>query len=525
MKMLKLFLQYLLLSIFVGCGSATNIKNKKTSELPKTPKIDYCFKKQPNKLYFNILQLNDVYEIAPIQGGEFGGMARVETVRKELLKETPNTMTVLAGDFLNPSLLGTIKVDGERVKGKQMIEVMNAMNFDLVAFGNHEFDISYNQLQDRLNESDFDWVSANVLHNRNGQAHYFHKVKEGKKEATYDSYVKEFYDGNNSVKVGFISVCIPSNPRDYVTYSDVFIEAERSYNEVKNQSDIVLGLTHLEIEQDKKVAQMLPNIPLIMGGHEHANSFDIIGNVKIAKADANAKTVYIHRFEYDPITKELNTKSELRTIDKSIPADTKIKKVVDKWQNILKTKIKNVIENPDKVVYKATKPLEGRDAPTRSIQTNLGNIITKSMSFAYYNEVDCAIVNGGSIRIDDELSGDITALDIFRVLPYGGQIFKINIKGDLLKDVLEYGDNAKGTGAYLQRYNCKKVGIEWQVNGQPIDGMKVYAVAVSDYLMKGYDIPILKERTTGVLNVYKPQNIESASDIRKAVIKYLEALE
>ena len=82
------------------------------------------------KIGFTFLQLNDVYEIAPIQGGEFGGMARVETVHQELLKENKNTLLLMAGDFLNPSLLGTVKYNGERIRGKQMIETMNAMNFD-----------------------------------------------------------------------------------------------------------------------------------------------------------------------------------------------------------------------------------------------------------------------------------------------------------------------------------------------------------------------------------------------------------
>ena len=71
-----------------------------------------------------------MYEIAPIQGGEFGGMARVETVHQQLLQENKNTMLVMAGDFLNPSLLGTVTYNGERIRGKQMVETMNAMNFD-----------------------------------------------------------------------------------------------------------------------------------------------------------------------------------------------------------------------------------------------------------------------------------------------------------------------------------------------------------------------------------------------------------
>ena len=92
------------------------------------------------KISFTLLQLNDVYEISSIQGGKFGGMARVKTIHKELLKENKNTLLVMAGDFLNPSLIGTMKYNGERIRGKQMVEVMNAMNFDVAAFGNHEFD-------------------------------------------------------------------------------------------------------------------------------------------------------------------------------------------------------------------------------------------------------------------------------------------------------------------------------------------------------------------------------------------------
>src|SRR5690606_7310270 len=110
------------------------------------------------------VQINDVYEIAPINGGEYGGMARVAHIRDSIKKQFPNTYLFMAGDFLNPSLLGTLKVDGERLNGKQMIDVMNYMDFDLVTFGNHEFDLSEEDIQKRLNESKFSWTSANVRH-------------------------------------------------------------------------------------------------------------------------------------------------------------------------------------------------------------------------------------------------------------------------------------------------------------------------------------------------------------------------
>lgn len=106
------------------------------------------------KIEFIILQTNDVYEISPLEGGTVGGMARVAQIKKELLAENPNTMAVMAGDFLNPSVIGTLKYEGERIRGKQMVETMNVAGIDLVTFGNHEFDLDENDLLQRIEESD-----------------------------------------------------------------------------------------------------------------------------------------------------------------------------------------------------------------------------------------------------------------------------------------------------------------------------------------------------------------------------------
>ncbi len=522
MKSINFFLKYsLVLIVFIA-----SCKSKSTpSNNPLESSEEFKFKQRSGHIYFTILQLNDVYEIAPIQGNKYGGMARVAALHKQLVKENPNTMLVLAGDFLNPSLLGTMKVDGERVRGKQMVEVMNAMKFDLVAFGNHEFDLSYNDLQKRLNESEFKWLSSNVFHNQNGENSFFHKVINGKKENVNETYIKEYSLGNNIIKLGFISVCIPSNPRSYVTYTDIYKEAKRTYNELKDSVDVVLGLTHVKVEQDKEIAKKLPNIPLFMGGHEHNNMYVKEGNAYIAKADANAKTVYIHRFEFNPKTKELNFKSELKIISDKLPVDKEVDSVVKKWQSLLNIKIKDVVNNPNEVVYEAIEPLDARDTPVRSVQTNMGIIIAEAMSKSYGDDIiDCAFVNGGSIRIDDILEGDITAVDIFRVLPYGGPVLKVKLTGKLLKEVLDFGENAGGTGAYLQRFNINKNEKgEWLVKGNIIDNTKEYTVATSDYLLKGFDIPFLKDSNPQVIDNYNPNSEEKASDVRKAVIEFLKS--
>ncbi|WP_439127767.1 bifunctional metallophosphatase/5'-nucleotidase [Polaribacter sp.] len=479
--------------------------------------------KDDHKIDFTFLQINDVYEIAPIQGGEFGGMARVETVHQELLQQNPNTLLFLAGDFLNPSLLGTIKVDGERVKGKQMVEVMNAMNFDLVAFGNHEFDVSQKELQKRLNESNFPWISANVKLKTNAAAIPFYKEKNGQKETLGETFIKELTDEDGTkIKIGFISVCIPSNPKEYVEYGNMFVKARASYAAIKDSVDVVFGLTHVKIANDKRIAKLIPDLPLIMGGHEHTNMKHQVGSVTITKADANAKTAYIHRISYDKKTKKTKVISELKEINSSVKEDEKVAVIVNKWQYILDDKIKDVIDNPSEIIYNAKTPLDGRDKPIRSKQTNLGQVITAAMSFAFNDKVDAALVNGGSIRIDDQLSGNITPVDIFRVLPYGGDIVKVTIKGRLLKRVLDYGQLAAGTGAYLHRHNITLQGKDWLIAREKINPNKTYTVAFSDYLLKGFDIPFLSDKNKEVFSVYHPKESELGYDIRKAVVAYLK---
>ena len=62
-----------------------------------------------------ILHLNDVYEISPVEGGKFGGLARVATVIERLRTERAPLLTTLGGDYLSPSALGTARIDGERM--------------------------------------------------------------------------------------------------------------------------------------------------------------------------------------------------------------------------------------------------------------------------------------------------------------------------------------------------------------------------------------------------------------------------
>lgn len=501
---LSLFSAFLL----IGCTSSQTITKTK----------------QAGDVTFKFVQINDVYEIAPLSGGQYGGMARVAHVRDSISKVNPNTYLFIAGDFLNPSLLGTLKVDGERLRGKQMVEVMNAMNFDLVTFGNHEFDITEEGLQKRLNESTFPWTSANVYHVTKTGVAPFKIQRDIGNIPIKDTHIITVVDESGArVKVGFFSVTLPSNPQEFVKYGDIFSEAERAYKLLEDKVDVIVGLTHVTIKEDIELAKRLPKLQLIMGGHEHNNMLVPAGNGVVAKADANAKTVYIHTVTYNTQTKKLKVDSKLFPIDAKIASEPKVNAIVAKWNAVLDRKIKEVIEDPEEVLYVANPPLDGSDSANRGIQTNLGDLITEAMAHSFNEKVDGALVNGGSIRIDDMLDGEITSIDIFRVLPFGGSVVRVEMTGALLNEVLNYGKSQGGTGAYLQRYNIKESNIAgWMINGEALKINKNYTIAFSDFLLKGYDIPFLTPENKGIINVYKALPSEPASDIRKAIISFLK---
>ena len=84
-----------------------------------------------------IISINDVYLL--------DNFARLSTLIKEL--RTENTITLLAGDFLGPSLLGSLD------KGRGMVATMNLTPISHVCFGNHEADYGVDELISRIKVS------------------------------------------------------------------------------------------------------------------------------------------------------------------------------------------------------------------------------------------------------------------------------------------------------------------------------------------------------------------------------------
>jgi 2',3'-cyclic-nucleotide 2'-phosphodiesterase (5'-nucleotidase family) len=327
---------------------------------------------------FTILQLNDVYEIAPLEGGQAGGLARVAGLLRQLEADNPNTIAVLAGDFLSPSFIGTLRLEnGERVAGLQMIETLNTLGLDYATFGNHEFDFRDSSLlRRRLDRSDFAYLSANARWRTDAGLRRF--VRRGKPVPDY--IVHSFGNAaGDSVAVALVGTILPFAHQPYLAYLPVDSTFRAAVDEARQRADVVLGLTHLTAEQDLALADAVPGLPLLMGGHEHEHMLLRAGATRVAKADANAKSVYVHRFRYNPRTEKLDLDSELVTIDPSVPEDAATRAVVEGWQDKVTAIMDQMGYDTRQVLMTTTEPLRGKESLVRNEQCNYGQLALRAM--------------------------------------------------------------------------------------------------------------------------------------------------
>ena len=456
---------------------------------------------------FTLLQLNDVYELTPLNAGKTGGLARVATLQKQLKAENPNTYSVLAGDLLSPSALGTAKMNGEALAGKQMIDIFNYLHWDYATFGNHEFDIGKKALLDRLAETKTIFFSSNVLDAET------HKPLVNSKETVILTV-----DG---IKVGFIGITLPELSPPFVTITEPLQATQQAISVLKPQVDMIILVTHQAYEDDIKFAEKLQDVDLIIGGHEHENMLLFRGenNTPITKADANAKSAFIHRISIDKTTGEKTIKSELVFLNEAMPLDKEANVLIQQWQQKAFDLFKQQGFEPEHIVAHTNQALDGLESSVRNKTTTLTDLIAKSFLNAI-PEADLSLYNGGSIRIDDILpAGDITEYDIIKIMPFGGKLVLVEMSGDLLEKALNANKENQGKGSFLHHANVENNNGQWYIKNQILDKNKSYKVAISDFLVekgdKGLDFLTFKNSPS----IKKLPSVDI--DVRKALIQEL----
>lgn len=209
-----------------------------------------------------IIHFNDTHShIDPERAGTYmgrGGVieqaAYIDSVRSDAGKR--NVLLVHAGDFSQGSSYFT------ELHGDMEIDVMNAMKFDVITLGNHEFDNGITELSRRLADLDADVVCANydftgtVLEDR--VKPYTIIRRAGKKIGI----IGILTDVSKVVDVSIIGGLEYQEPAPVVNEYAAYLRNDR-------KCDLVLCLSHLGYVEDKELAAMISNVDFIIGGHSH----------------------------------------------------------------------------------------------------------------------------------------------------------------------------------------------------------------------------------------------------------------
>jgi len=453
-----------------------------------------------------IVHFNDVYEIGPVEGGRVGGLARVATVINDLRRTSAPVITTLGGDYLSPSALATARIDGEPIAGRQMVDVLNAVGLDYATLGNHEFDLAEPAFHARLAQSKFKVVTSNVT-DLNGELF----------PNTESFAVVPVTVGGRSLKIGLLGVVLDSNPRPWVRYHPV-IESAKAAIQKMGPVDAIVALTHLSLQGDQALVVAVPEIDVSLGGHEHENWLIYRGPhlTPIVKADANVRSLAVLSMTF-PEGQRAKVNVRLEPITNVVTEDAGVAAEVTRWTDTAFAAFRQDGFMPDRVIATLTTSLDGREATVRNRPGNMTDTITAALA-SEAGAVDVAIMNGGSIRIDDELpAGPVTEYDVIRVLPFGGNIVSLTMGGSLLARVLDVGVTNQGTGGFLHARGVTRQGNRWVVQGKPLNPALRYSVVTTDFLMSG------RETNLDFLTRTHPlvRDVKDLRDIRLALIAEL----
>lgn len=453
-----------------------------------------------------LLQVNDVYQFAPVDRGTRGGLGRVISLKKQIQKDSPNTLFLLAGDTISPS------VESITHKGAQMIEAWNVAGLDYATFGNHEFDFGPEVLLERIKESRFGWIAANVI-----------DKKTGKPFGGVPPYVIREFEG---VKIGIIGLVLPetkttSRPGADVEFLSPCETANKLIPEIHSKgAQVVVALTHLSMREDKEVARC-SDVDVIIGGHEHTLLESAAGGAPIFKMTADARE--LGRIDLN-ISKSTG---KLESIDWKViqvTADTN----EDKDLAPVYSKYAGLLRDLAQVIGRSTVALDARSREGRTRETNVGNLLADA--FRKVMRTDVALMNGGSIRADSLIpAGPLTKRDLLAIIPFKNKVVKLELTGAALRSMLEHGvaRSAEDTqpGRFPQvsgirftfdagRPAGSRV-VDVSVNGVPLDDSRKYTLATADFLAEGGDgYEILK--SARVL-IGKEQGLSDFDVVRQAM--------
>jgi len=378
------------------------------------------------------------------QGWGYAGLYAV----KEYYAADNYVMLVDDGDAIQGEPIGTM------TKGEGIIDIMNAVGYDLAIPGNHEFDYGMDNFLALTEKADFQYLSCNFN-------------KEG--ELVFAPYAIKEFDG---VKFAFIGVTTPmtlrsSTPRYFMDENGNFIygfmqdeTGEQVYAAVQKAVDdaraegakYVIVMAHMGNEAEcspwmySDVIANTTGIDVWLDGHSH--DFDQVvmqdkDGKDVVRSACGTKLGSIGVLTFGA---EGFVSAGLMSWDQSIAAPAlfglqnagadAVKAETAELDEVLqtvvaKTAVDLYINDPTEVTEEG-KPIR----IIRRAETNLGDLCADAY-LDQSGEADIAFVNGGGIRVQLN-AGDLTLNNILTVHPFGNSLTVIEVTGQQVLDALEW---------------------------------------------------------------------------------------
>lgn len=433
----------------------------------------------PEYSTLTILHTNDVHGFY-VEGAYDGmGAAKMMTYFDQMKERFSNVLVLDAGDATQGANLVTLS------EGKTAIEIMNALGYDAMTAGNHEFDYGSEVLLENAALADFPILAANI------------KTATG--ENFLPAYTIEEIDG---LKVAIFGIATPetiykSHPDNTVglTFEDPNTVAAEMVEELTPLADVIVALVHLGDEGDltsHKLAEEVEGIDVIIDGHSHSKYENgvLVNGTLIASAETKSINVGLIQMtlkadEVVDVQADLFTKAQSLTLSDDEEVAALVNEIKEKNAEI---------EN--EVVASAPFALEGTRDLVRTGETNLGNLITAAL--LDISGADVALTNGGGIRASID-AGDVTKGEVLTVLPYGNTVKVIEVTGAELIAAIENGigsyPEASGgfphiAGMTVEFDSTLEKGervTKLMVGDSLVDETKIYKLATNDFTAAGGD--------------------------------------
>lgn len=465
---IKILIIFLLVSLLSGCAGY------------------FEGKEAPARTTLTILFFNDLhghlqpFEIKDDQGArEVGGIARmaalVRDIREENSRKGVRTIVLMAGDLLQGTPMSTV------FRGEPDIKCLGLLGLDASVVGNHEFDFGLDNFLKLQKQASFPFLSANIVKKDNG----------GLLCRPFQVFMPD--KGMSLTVIGVTTRdLLTTTAADNVATLDVLdpvASVREVYNKVRSEGPVVL-LSHSSHQTDREIAEALPGLAAIIGGHDQIllNPYRQVGSVPVFQAFEKGRFLGRIDLEIDYATKRSRLIGHSYIpIVAGMPEDSAVAAIVADYDKRLGKQFKEVIGRADTF-------LDGERERIRFEETSLGNFVTDIMRS--HTGAQIAFMNSGGLRAGIK-QGPVTVEDVFKAMPYANELMTTKLTGKDIEQVLKrsvLSSRGEEDGGFLQVSGIsfavvgrQPTDIRVGPRGLPLDPDAAYTVAVPDFLSTGGD--------------------------------------